>query len=287
MPLEQSSHLLADGPLVRVYDVACRAPRSPYGAAMFTAATYVGLPRSGVFLMERRGERIVVDANTAVVLRPGDEYRIAHPTSGGDEGIVLALQEHLVEDVVGGMGGRVGRLTTTDRLAVSVVTRTLRDSTTTQLEAEDATVLLLGSLSRGFMKPTSDGTRPITPAQRRRIEHVRALLATSPTTRWDLGRLGSTVRCSPFQLAREFRAVTGETISRYVLHLRLGLALERLAEGEGDIAALALDLGFAHHSHFSARFHRTFGITPRDARAMLTRGKLDDLRTISADARLD
>jgi AraC family transcriptional regulator len=280
MAPEQSSHLLADSPLVRVYDVVCHAPRSSYGAAMFTAATNVGLPRRGVFLMERRGEPIVVDANTAVALRPGDEYRIAHPTRGGDAGIVLALPEHLVEDVVGGMGGRVGRLTTSDRLAVSLVTRTLRDSTTTQLEAEDATLLLLGSLSRAFMKPTSDCARPITPAQRRRIEHVRGLLASSPTTRWNLGRLGSTVPCSPFQLAREFRAVTGETISRYVLHLRLGLALERLAQGERNIAALALDLGFAHHSHFTARFHRTFGITPREARRMLRTGKLDELRTV-------
>jgi AraC-like DNA-binding protein len=280
MPPEQSSHLLADSPLVRVYDVVCRAPRSPYGAAMFTAMTYVALPRRGAFLMQRRGERILVDANTTVVLRPDDEYRIAHPTSDGDEGIVLALPAHLVEDVVGGVVGRAGRLTTTDRLAVSIVTRTLRDSTTTQLEAEDATLLLLGSLSRAFMKPTSNGARPVTQAQRRRIEHVRALLASSPTMRWDLGRLGSTMRCSPFQLAREFRAVTGETISRYVLHLRLGLALQRLADGEPDITALALDLGFAHHSHFSARFHRTFGLTPREARRMLRSGKRDDVRSV-------
>ena len=78
--------------------------------------------------------------------------------------------------------------------------------------------------------------------------------------------------------------MTGETISRYVLHLRLGLALERLADGERDITALALDLGFAHHSHFSARFHRTFGLTPREARRMLRTGKLDDLRRVYSKA---
>lgn len=280
MPPEQSSHLLADSPLVRVYDVVCRAPRSPYGAAMLTSATYIGLPRRGVFLMERRGERIVVDANTAVVLGPEDEYRIAHPTSEGDEGIVISLPAHLVEDVVGGAGGSVGRLTMTDRLAVAHATRTLRDAATTQLEAEETTLSLLASLSRAFRQPTSDAPRRITPAQRRRVEHVRALLASAPTTRWGLGRLSSTVRSSPFRLAREFRAVTGETISGYVLHLRLGLALERLADGEDDIAGLAFDLGFAHHSHFSSRFHRAFGITPREARRTLRMGRQDDLRTV-------
>ena len=76
--------------------------------------------------------------------------------------------------------------------------------------------------------------------------------------------------------------MTGETISRYLLRLRLGAAVERLAEGERDIAALAIDLGFAHHSHFSARFRRAFGITPTHAREMLTKRKLDELRAVVA-----
>ena len=98
--------------------------------------------------------------------------------------------------------------------------------------------------------------------------------------RWDLGTLGRALRCSPFHLARQFRAATGETISRYLLRLRLGAAVERLAEGERDLAAPATDMGFAHHSHFSARFRGTFGITPTQARDMLTKRKLDELRAV-------
>ena len=90
------------------------------------------------------------------------------------------------------------------------------------------------------------------------------------------------MRCSPFHLARQFRAATGETISRYLLRLRLGAAVERLAEGERDIAALAIDIGFAHHSHFSARFRMAFGITPTLARDMLTKRKLDEFRAVVA-----
>ena len=119
--------------------------------------------------------------------------------------------------------------------------------------------------------------------QRLRVERARALLASSPATRWDLDTLGRVLYCSPFHLARQFRALTGETISRYLLRLRLGLAIERLAEGERDIAALASDIGFAHHSHFSARFRTIFGITPTQAREMLTKRKLDELRALVAD----
>jgi AraC family transcriptional regulator len=274
--------MLIESSLVRVYDVVCHAPRSSFGPVMFNAVPQIGLPRRGVFLMECRGERIVADTNTALVLGPDEEYRIGHPTNDGDEGIVLALPLHLVEEVLGGVEGRVGHLLPHDRFAVSLVTRALRSSVMTQLEAEDATLLLLASLSRAFTKPIGMNARPLGPAQRLRIERARALLATAPTTRWDLQSLGLALQCSPFHLARQFRAATGETISRYLLRLRLGLAVERLADGERDIAALAIDIGFAHHSHFSARFRCAFGITPRQAREMLTKHKLEDLQNVVA-----
>jgi AraC-like DNA-binding protein len=288
MPEEQSSRQLVASPLVRVYDVVCRAPRAGYGPAMSNAITQIGFPRRGLFLIERRGEPLVVDTNTALVLRPDDEYRIGHPTNEGDEGVVLALPEQVADDAFEGGDQRVGHLAPRDRLAVSLLTRMLRDDETIQLEAEEATVLLLASLSqRVFANPTGMNARPLNRAQRRRIEQARVLLAASPTTAWDLRGLGLAVGCSPFQLARQFRAATGETISRYVLNLRLAIAVERLADGERNLAALAFDLGFAHHSHFSARFRRTFGMTPKEARAALTRRRLDSLRSFSRGGRLN
>lgn len=273
----QSTRLLLDSPVARVYDVVCREPQSPYGAAMFNAVTQIGLPRRGVFLMERRGQPVVVDTNTALVLGAEDEYRVGHPTAGGDEGTVLVLPPHLVEDAIGGVEGRVGRLHPRDHLAVCLVTRVL-ECDPDQLEAEEATLLLLASLSRAFANP--DGEDDLGLLQRLRVEQARALLASSPGTRWNLESLGRAVRCSPFHLARQFRAGTGETISRYLLRLRLAVGVERLADGERNIAALAVEVGFAHHSHFTARFHSVFGVTPAQAREMLTKRKLNDLRTL-------
>jgi AraC family transcriptional regulator len=281
MAERQSSRLLLESPLARVYDVVCGTPRSGYGALMLNAVTQIGLPRRGVFLIERRGETAVIDTNTVLMLGPDDEYRVAHPTGDGDEGTVLALPPDLVEDAIGRAEGCVGNLRPRDHLAVCVVNRALRDAGPDQLEVEDATLLLLGSISRAFADTDNDD-RTLGPGQRLRIERARALLASAPTDRWDLRALGRALRCSPFHLARQFRAATGETISRYALRLRLGVALERLAKGERDIAALAIETGFSHHSHFSARFRGVFGITPSAAREILTQRKLEELRGVLA-----
>src|SRR5947208_15725702 len=143
MAERQSSRLLLESPLARVYDVVCRTPRSGYGALMLNAVPQIGLPRRGVFLIERRGQTAVIDTNTAVMLGPDDEYRVAHPTGDGDEGTVLALPPDLVEDAIGRIEGRVGNLCPRDHLAVCAVNRALRNPGPDQLEAEDATLLLL------------------------------------------------------------------------------------------------------------------------------------------------
>jgi AraC family transcriptional regulator len=283
MPERQSSRLVAS-PLIDVYDVVCRAPRSGSGALESTTVPQIAIARRGVFAVQSRGEPAVVDTNTALVFGLDEEYRVSHPTDGGDDCTVLVLPPDLLEEAVGSIAGRQCGVRPLDHLAVCLVTRALREPAADQLDAEDAALLLLSSLSRAFAeRPTDDGSR-LGPAQRLRVEQARVLLASSPAARWDLSTLGRALRCSPFHLARQFRAATGETISRYLLRLRLGAAVERLAEGERDIAALAIDVGFAHHSHFSARFRRAFGITPTQAREMLTKRKLDELRAVTAGA---
>ena len=68
--------------------------------------------------------------------------------------------------------------------------------------------------------------------------------------------------CSPYHLSRIFHREAGLPMRRYLDRCRLRTALERLAEGEKDLAGLALDLGYADHSHFSNAFRREFGMSP-------------------------
>jgi len=279
MKARESSQLF-DSPLGQFWDVACHAERSDFGACEFVTVPQIVLPRRGVFVVERRGEQAVADSNTALFLGHDDEYRVSHPTSGGDDCTVLILLPDVLERVAGGITGRIGNLAPRDRLAVCLVTRALRDRAAEQLDLEDAAQFLLGLLERAFVQRANADGALLGRAQRHRIECARALLASSPSSRWDLGTLASAVGCSRFYLARQFRIATGETISRYLLRLRLARALERLAEGERDLTALAIELGFSHHSHFSARFRRALGLTPAQAREILTKRKLSELRAI-------
>jgi len=281
---ERQSSALIETPLVQVYDVVCRAPRSGYGPVELGSTAQIILPRRGVFVVERRGEPHVVDTSAALVVGAEEEYRVSHPGISGDDCTVIVLPLQLLEEVVGGCDGLSGSLRSRDHLAVCFVTRALRDSGADQLEAEEATLLLLAMLPGAFANSGWGDGEHLGRTQRIRVEQVRALLASSPATRWNLQAVARAVHCSPFHLARQFRADSGETIARYLLRLRVSAAVERLANGERDLAALALETGFAHHSHFSARFRSVFGMTPTAARETLTKHRLDDLRTIIAGA---
>jgi AraC-like DNA-binding protein len=68
--------------------------------------------------------------------------------------------------------------------------------------------------------------------------------------------------CSPYHFARLFKQETGCSLRAYRLKLRLAMALEQLAEGARDLTTLAMDTGFAHHSHMTSSFRRALGQSP-------------------------
>ena len=72
-------------------------------------------------------------------------------------------------------------------------------------------------------------------------------------------------RGSPVYLTQVFQQVEGLPLYRYLLRLRLARALDLIPQRE-DIAALAQDLGFSSHSHFSAAFRQAYGMTPAEYR---------------------
>lgn len=114
-----------------------------------------------------------------------------------------------------------------------------------------------------------DSGRPRSAAARRRlIDDARAALAVDPTI--GLEALGRAVGASPHHLSRAFSTVTGVTLSTHRERLRLARALDRLGEGERDLAGLARELGYADQSHMTHALHRTTGLPPGRLRTLLT-----------------
>lgn len=72
---------------------------------------------------------------------------------------------------------------------------------------------------------------------------------------------------SPFHLTRAFAHCTGQSVMRYVRARRLSVAALALAQGAGDILAVALQAGYGSHEAFTRAFCAQFGTTPEAVRA--------------------
>lgn len=105
--------------------------------------------------------------------------------------------------------------------------------------SERATVLAGGLLEALTSLPT---VRPPRWARsQRRIDQVRQALAENMGLRLD--ELAEVAGVSAYHLSRTFRMVTGLTLSRYRIRLRVRRAIGRLAGGDRDIARVAAELG--------------------------------------------
>jgi len=94
--------------------------------------------------------------------------------------------------------------------------------------------------------------------QARLCEHVRANL----TSDLSLASLANEVGVSPRHFVTLFRRAFGTSPHRYVLEQRVEAGERLIAQGERDLAAIALTVGFSSQSHFTTAFRSARGITP-------------------------
>jgi AraC-like DNA-binding protein len=272
-------HSLFDGPLLRVRDVACRAPRSGCGPEEHAGAPALIFPRRGVFECHLHRRAVVADANSLLLMRGGETYRVSHPAEHGDDCTVLQFDRAVLDEALPGAAARTTRsvpLPAPLQYRLRLFHHALARGGHDRLQAEEAGLVLLAGVAPSAGVDAEAAAARRSPA----VERARAFIASRPEADVGIGEVARAAHRSEFHLARRFRAELGTSMHRYRLQLRLALALERLAGGEGDLAALAVDLGFAHHSHFSASFRRVFGQTPARVRATLTRARLAQLRRI-------
>jgi AraC family transcriptional regulator len=128
------------------------------------------------------------------------------------------------------------------------------------LAVEEAALHLLACVARQALG-AERRELALSPAHRELAQRLEQVLARCFHENRSLAELSAEVGCSPFYLSRIFRAVDGRSIHQYRLQQRLARSLERVAVAE-DLSAVALDLGFSSHSHFTAAFRRAFGMAP-------------------------
>jgi AraC-like DNA-binding protein len=78
--------------------------------------------------------------------------------------------------------------------------------------------------------------------------------------------LASACNISVSALERRFRKHLDKTPHQYINEVRLDHARQMLLETDKPIGTIALETGFADHSHFTRAFTRAFGVAPSRAR---------------------
>jgi len=263
--------ILAATPDFMVAGVVCSEPVGRRWSAAEPMRRYgLVIARHGAFVRRVRGREAVIDPTVAYLERPGVEDEFAHPVAGGDACVSIALTEGLMAALAGG-DPDLGRETVPVGAAAGLTVRRLVAAAAGG-DPEGAAAELLVELIAGLVAAHDPrralGGRPGTAAARRRlVDDARLALHEDPTA--GLIRLARAVGSSPHHLSRLFRAATGLPVSAYRGRLRLLRALDRIAAGETDLAALATELGFADHSHLTRTMRAHTGATPSRLRREL------------------
>jgi AraC-like DNA-binding protein len=280
------------GTALAVADVRCREPASPVGLEGRASGHHVVVARRGVFVRHsahagraRRVEHVAAPGQ-ALLYNRDEPYRVSHPHDDGDACTVLWLDDATAVELVGRYeGGRVD-----PRRPFAIGTAPLSPSVVYRMQAlrralahghastlhseEEALAIASAAIDAGYvargrrLRPAMSGASRAL----RLANDLRVSLTVAPGRRHALNDLAREHGTSPFALARAFRRHHGESIHQYLIHLRVSAALDRLAQGETALSTLALDLGFASHSHFTTTFHRLVGSSPSAVRDGLTRG---------------
>ncbi len=276
---------------VTISDVRCRAPRHAPGAEEQAPAHRIVFVRRGIFQKQVGSREVVADSNQALFFNRNEPYRVAHPVDGGDDCTVFEFEPALVCECVAEMQPRVVERPerpfefTHTPIGPALYWLQQRLRTAAQagggdaLAAEELALDLLAGLvgaayhARGVSRPRSR-RRGTSMAHRALVVATQTRLAQCFADKLTVPELARLVHSSPFHLTRVFRAATGMAIHEYRNHLRLRQALVRITDGEEDLARLALELGYASHSHLTDAFRRAFGVSPSVCRQQANSSQL-------------
>src|SRR5262245_2587164 len=265
----------------------CAQPASDAcGGVERQASNAVVLPVSGLFSKHDAPGRYVIGTPSHAVFFAADApYRIGFPGAIGDRALVLRFDDALAPDHLDRRGRSEplpshGLLSPNAMMLRNLLWTRLQGAAADEFECEALGLDLL-SMALSSMR---DGPLPVRRAsldrRRRAVERVKQAVALAPADKWDVARLAKIANLSPFHLCHIFRQMVGTSTYDYVLRERLALALAAVLAGGKDLTAIALDAGFASHSHFTARFRGFFGCTPSALRRLATAEQVGELRKI-------
>lgn len=273
--------------LLSVRHVACRAAEKGTSDVECQDADTLVLPLRGAFIEHfSRGTQVLAEPNIALIFPAGCFYRVSHPVSADDDCLAVEFSEACFHEVLEATATSSGAaspgthslLSPSAMAARNVLWRRLAQKFANPLEVEETGAALLSYALRWSRKNGAPRRRSWRVPQQ--IEVAKVMLLTHPERKWSLGSLARAVGCSPFHLTRLFRQNVGVPLHRYQLQTRLAMSLDLLLDTDRDLTTIALDLGFSSHSHFTASFRRSVGISPSRLREVASSRIAAEIRKI-------
>lgn len=274
-PLPESCSRLTPlyrGALLQVDDWCCAGHDAGRPAEEWCGEDQFALTRQGAWALETAGTWQLAEAGTVTWWTRHESYRVRHPVPGGDRCTVVRLTAAgsgaLARERSAGAGRRPRPVDGPTFLAHRVLlTRARRHGAADPLALEEPALDLV---CRVLPEPP---TAPAAPKGHASVAAAREYIARHWPSRLSLSDIARHAGCSPFHLGRLFRRELGTSLYRWVVRLRLRHGLERLLDQPDEIARIALDCGFASHSHFTDAFRDEYRVSPREARRLACAGR--------------
>jgi AraC-like DNA-binding protein len=238
----------------------------------------LAFPRRACWIASEDAPAFLADATVVPLLDQGRAYR-CDPIDGdgevadwfGVEEAVLrqglaSLDVHVADRAADLFPRRYVTGSAALYLAQRCVFNHLRASSAPDpLYVEETIISILAEVLELALAPAAAAS-PL-PIHRQLVEGAREHLNRRLLEPEHLSAIAAALGVSTFHLCRIFRRETGTSLHRYRTELRLRRSLEWLDDSD-DITAVALEAGFAQHSHFTAAFRRSFGISPSEFRTL-------------------
>lgn len=285
------------GEWLQIGHIAVRPESSECGEVETSDLNVLALPLAGVFAKHDGPRRYAIATPShALLISAGKPYRLSFPGCIGDRCLALRLTSdalaHVMPDAMAGGGFDEARLAGHALLPPELMLersrlwRDLASGEVDALEAEERGMSLLQAAlgtARGQLAAPRRSRAARPSGRARRVARTVEAVCAQPHHKWTLGELAALASLSPGHLAHVFRAEMGTSVYGFVLRSRLAGALDAVLETDVGLTDIALDAGFASHSHFTAKFREFFGRTPQELRRGGVRSaKVRELRRIVA-----
>jgi AraC-like DNA-binding protein len=277
---EDATRLIHQGTFFSIGQFRRGPKHAKFGGMHQIGGTLVVFPRTSVTITHAGQEAVVADPNTVMFYNDGQVYSRCKLSDKGDLCEWFGYDASLVAEAVRSFDSYVddhpcqpfqfshGPSDPASYLLQRlVVVHILNTAQPDDLFIEEAVLYILQRVIRNSYHHRSMAQiRKKSSSEREVAEALQKVLALDFEQNPSLEQVARQLNYSPFYLCRIFRKQTGMSIHRYLTQLRLRASLEYVTQANSDLTRIAIQLGFASHSHFTDAFRKTFGMPPSSLR---------------------